>query len=181
MSTSPPNPLPLYGQQSPPTGPPLQRSRADFEGQLRLLATFYTVLASLALLVCLAGAVAIPLFAVRAVHTTATDSNGTTVDAGGPRTSVGLPVLPLEFGVLVITALSCVLPFTVAHGLRRQKPWGRTLALVEGFLIILSFPIGTALGGYTFYVLLQSGARPAYAQLSQPQSANPLRPSYPGL
>jgi len=43
-------------------------------------------------------------------------------------------------------------------GLLRRTVWGRILALVVGFLGLLNFPIGTAIGIYTGWVLLQESA-----------------------
>jgi hypothetical protein len=44
------------------------------------------------------------------------------------------------------------------YGLLRRKAWGRILAMVVGFLGLVNFPIGTAIGIYTFWVLLQGEA-----------------------
>lgn len=43
-------------------------------------------------------------------------------------------------------------------GLLRRKSWARILAVVLGILNLTNFPIGTAVGVYTLYVLLQSDA-----------------------
>jgi hypothetical protein len=51
------------------------------------------------------------------------------------------------------------IPGVVAgYGLLRRKAWGRILAMVVGFLGLVNFPLGTAIGIYTFWVLLQSAA-----------------------
>ncbi len=39
-------------------------------------------------------------------------------------------------------------------GLLRFRPWARMLALVLGILNLLNFPLGTALGVYTIWALL---------------------------
>jgi hypothetical protein len=44
------------------------------------------------------------------------------------------------------------------YGLLRRRAWGRILALVVGFLGLVDFPLGTAIGIYTFWVLLQDSA-----------------------
>jgi len=51
-------------------------------------------------------------------------------------------------------------------GLLSRAPWARTLALVVGVLSLLSFPIGTAVGIYTIWVLLSQGAEREYEQLA---------------
>lgn len=43
-------------------------------------------------------------------------------------------------------------------GLLRRAAWGRILALIVGFLSLINFPIGTAVGIYAIWVLLQGEA-----------------------
>jgi hypothetical protein len=43
-------------------------------------------------------------------------------------------------------------------GLLKRKSWARILAIVMGFLNLLNFPLGTLMGVYTIWVLLQDGA-----------------------
>lgn len=43
-------------------------------------------------------------------------------------------------------------------GLLRRASWSRPLALVVGFFDMMWFPLGTILGLYTFWVLLQDNA-----------------------
>jgi len=51
------------------------------------------------------------------------------------------------------------IPGVVAgYGLLRGKAWGRILALVVGFLGLVNFPLGTAIGIYTLWALLQDSA-----------------------
>jgi len=40
-------------------------------------------------------------------------------------------------------------------GLLRRKEWGRILVLVVSFFNIINFPLGTALGVYSFIILLK--------------------------
>ncbi len=40
-------------------------------------------------------------------------------------------------------------------GLLRRKEWGRILVLVVSFFSLISFPLGTALGVYSFIILLK--------------------------
>ena len=57
----------------------------------------------------------------------------------------------------VFTALAVLffLPGLIGGlGLLRAKPWARTIIIVLSFLIILAFPVGTALGGFGLWVLL---------------------------
>jgi hypothetical protein len=41
------------------------------------------------------------------------------------------------------------------YGLLARKPWARILAIVVGALGLVNFPLGTAIGLYTFWVLSQ--------------------------
>ena len=41
------------------------------------------------------------------------------------------------------------------YGLLTRRPWARILAIVVGILSLLNFPIGTAIGIYTLWVLTQ--------------------------
>jgi hypothetical protein len=54
------------------------------------------------------------------------------------------------------------------YGLLRRRAWGRILAMVVGFLGLVNFPLGTAIGIYTFWVLLQDAATEYFA--SSPSS-----------
>lgn len=61
---------------------------------------------------------------------------------------------------LLMAALA--IPGMVAGwGLLKQKNWGRVLGIIVGIFSLMNFPIGTAIGIYTLYVLLQEEA-PAY-------------------
>ncbi|MFN2251568.1 MAG: hypothetical protein ACK2UL_06580 [Anaerolineae bacterium] len=48
-------------------------------------------------------------------------------------------------------------------GLLRRQPWSRPLAMVVGFFDMMWFPLGTILGLYTFWVLLQESAEKCFA------------------
>ena len=48
--------------------------------------------------------------------------------------------------------------FIGAYGLLKRRMWGRYLVLVLGAMNLVNLPFGTALGIYTFWVLLQNEA-----------------------
>lgn len=59
-------------------------------------------------------------------------------------------------GLMVVLAL----PSMVAgYGLLKRKNWARVLAIILGVFNLMNFPIGTLIGIYTFWVLLQNEAR----------------------
>jgi hypothetical protein len=73
------------------------------------------------------------------------------------------PIMPLWLGAMVpviamATVIGAVLAAFVGFSLLQRKPWGRTLAIVVSILALFRFPLGTALGIYTLWVLA-----PAYS------------------
>jgi hypothetical protein len=48
--------------------------------------------------------------------------------------------------------------FIAGLGLLKRESWARILALILAFLNLVNFPLGTALGIYAFFVLLQREA-----------------------
>jgi hypothetical protein len=58
-------------------------------------------------------------------------------------------------GLIAVTGLPGIL---AGYALLTRKSWGRLLALVVGALNIPNFPFGTAIGVYTFWVLLPEDA-----------------------
>jgi uncharacterized membrane protein (DUF2068 family) len=58
-----------------------------------------------------------------------------------------LPVI--AFMTLAYAGLAAVTGWSLLN----RKPWGRTLAIVAGVLALFKFPLGTALGIYTLWVL----------------------------
>lgn len=78
---------------------------------------------------------------------------------------------PTAFGVLGIIGTIAALFFGVlalpgllaGYGLLKQQRWGQILAIVVGFLSLFNLPVGTALGIYTLFVLLQDAANDYFA------------------
>jgi hypothetical protein len=56
--------------------------------------------------------------------------------------------------------------FIAGWGLLQRESWARVVALVVGFVALLSVPLGTALGIYTLWVLLPSQSDEEYKTLS---------------
>jgi hypothetical protein len=76
--------------------------------------------------------------------------------AEDPQAVSVLSVMTTAFALLMILL---GLPGLVAgYGLLKHKPWARVLTLILGILGIVNFPLGTALGLYTLWVLLQQSA-----------------------
>jgi len=71
------------------------------------------------------------------------------------------------FSAGIVLALFGVLHLALAWGLFEREPWARMLGLVLGFLALLRFPFGTALGIYTLWVLLPETSGKEYDRLTQ--------------
>ncbi len=84
---------------------------------------------------------------------------------GWPFSHFFLPGLLTTIGVGVLVL--GVLGVATGWGLWQREPWARIAALVLGVLALLHFPIGTALGIYTLWVLLPSESAAEYARPPQ--------------
>ena len=80
----------------------------------------------------------------------------------GPPPEILGPLI-VFFGWLVL--IRGIVGVAAGVGLLQRAPWARILALIMGFLSLLSFPFGTALGIYTIWVLLSAGADEEYNRL----------------
>lgn len=75
-------------------------------------------------------------------------------DAGAAAT------LGLVGGVIAgIAALLSMPALLGGWGLLRRRPWARVLVMIVSVLNLFGFPIGTAVGGYSLWVLMQDEAR----------------------
>ena len=84
----------------------------------------------------------------------------------GPPPEVTQWLRPLiEFVGYLILAKAAA-GFIAGWGLLRREAWARVVALVVGFVALLSVPLGTALGIYTLWVLLPSQSDEEYRTLS---------------
>jgi hypothetical protein len=78
---------------------------------------------------------------------------------------------PTAMGILGIVGAVSVLFFGVmalpgmlaGYGLLRRQRWGQILGIVVGFLSLVNFPLGTVIGIYTLFVLLQQAATDYFA------------------
>lgn len=60
----------------------------------------------------------------------------------------------LAIGVLSLVSLLSIVGIIGGIGLLKMRPWGRILALIVGFISLIRIPLGTALGIYTIWVLM---------------------------
>lgn len=66
----------------------------------------------------------------------------------------------------MLMAALAVPGMVAGYGLLKRKNWGRVLAIIVGIFSLMNFPLGTAIGIYTLYVLLQEEA-PTYFAAAQ--------------
>src|SRR6266852_9400972 len=71
------------------------------------------------------------------------------------------------FTLGIVLAFFGVLHLALAWGLFEREPWARFLGLVLGFLALVRFPFGTALGIYMLWVLLPESSGKEYDRLAQ--------------
>ncbi len=78
--------------------------------------------------------------------------------AHDPDAMIAVPILGVLAAGLSVLLLVVSLPGIIAGiGLLKFQPWARMVAIVLSALNIMNFPIGTALGVYGLWVLLQPG------------------------
>jgi len=70
------------------------------------------------------------------------------------------------FSLGIFLGLFGLLHLALAWGLFERQSWARILGLVLGILALLRFPLGTALGIYTLWVLAPEPSAREYDQLS---------------
>jgi hypothetical protein len=86
---------------------------------------------------------------------------------GGPPPEVSVWLRPLITVVGWLILAKAAVGFFAGWGLLRREEWARTVALVMGFIALLSVPIGTGLGIYTLWVLLPQQSNEEYRALAQ--------------
>lgn len=86
---------------------------------------------------------------------------GDNFGGGWPTGMAGL--VPL-IGVMAVIA--SVLAAAVGYSLLTRQPWGRVLAIVAAILALVKFPLGTALGIYTLWVLAPAASAEEYDALA---------------
>ncbi len=74
------------------------------------------------------------------------------LDAGALVTSI---VSIIGMSMVIVSALTAA----AGVGLLYYQTWGRVMAIVAASLMLLKFPLGTAIGVYAFWVLLSADGR----------------------
>jgi hypothetical protein len=84
----------------------------------------------------------------------------------GPPSEILMWLRPLISVVGWLILAKAAVGFVTGWGLLQHEEWARVVALVMGFVALLSVPIGTALGIYTLWVLLPSQSEEEYKTLA---------------
>src|SRR5579859_6130348 len=82
-----------------------------------------------------------------------------------PEARAILPLVGSTVGLAL--ALLSVPGLAAGYGLLTRKPWARVLAIVVAVLGLLNFPVGTAIGIYALWVLLQTTTANYFGTSSQ--------------
>jgi hypothetical protein len=86
------------------------------------------------------------------------------VTAHDPDAQIAVPILGLIGAGIFVLLLVLSLPGVIAGvGLLKLQPWARVLTIVLSALQLLNVPIGTALGIYGLWVLLQQETERLFA------------------
>lgn len=78
---------------------------------------------------------------------------------------------PMSMGfawIAVLLGIFGVIHLILAWGLYERRQWARPLGIVIGILALIRFPLGTALGIYTLWVLLPEMSAREYEQIAVP-------------
>jgi hypothetical protein len=75
----------------------------------------------------------------------------------GPDFALGIAV---AVGIAIVAVAASIA--ATGAGLLYYKSWGRVLAIVIAVLMLVDFPVGTAIGVYALWVLLSASGREHY-------------------
>ena len=78
------------------------------------------------------------------------------------------PVHGILRAVGTVFIVGALIGIILGWGLWERRPWARTLAIVLGILALFDFPLGTALGIYTLWVMGSSNAGMEYRVIARP-------------
>ena len=137
--------------------------RTRVAGHLHLLSVFWFVMAAFWMIPT------VVMFALAAAAGAAIP-----VNAPAPARAFG-PILFLGLGILFL-AIGAARAIT-GYGLLKVLPWGRVLALIMAFLMLLDLPFGTALAVYTLWVLLPTEAGEEYQRISASRQGGYQQPA----
>ena len=140
------------GYAAPPFAPPFLRVQRN----LQIMSILWGAFAAFRVLSGLAG-----MFFLRALSHGGFFGHSFPFDSG--RNSLFSALVPFT---LVTTLALAGLSALVGYGLMQRRPWGRTFAIVMSIISLLKFPLGTALGIYTLWVLAPAASAMEYDSIA---------------
>jgi hypothetical protein len=83
----------------------------------------------------------------------------------GGVSAIVAPFLALVGTAMAVIMMVCAAPSLItAWGMLRFRPWARILGILFAAIDLFNFPVGTALGAYTLWVLLHPAAVDLFEQ-----------------
>jgi hypothetical protein len=75
-------------------------------------------------------------------------------------------IVPMLRAIGTVLLIGSAAGIAAGWGLLGKQPWARMLAIIIGCISLLDMPFGTALGVYTFWVLLPAQSEEEYRRMS---------------
>ena len=83
-----------------------------------------------------------------------TGTAGCRIFCGAPEELIAVLVVVIPTAILLLFVISALMVIG-GIGLLQHKPWARILVLILACVELIDFPIGTAVGIYSLWVLIQ--------------------------
>jgi uncharacterized BrkB/YihY/UPF0761 family membrane protein len=147
----------------------MQFQLESYAGKVKLLSLVWLLYAAVSLLAGMAG---LTFFHAFLSNHFSHWGHGPWSDGSGPPEWLGPAILRFVWLALLVRS---GLALVAAWGLHERSQWGRVVAIVAGFLSVLKFPFGTALGIWTLVVLLGYRNTTLYEQLNWNPQTGPYR------
>jgi hypothetical protein len=136
---------------------------------VRILGIIHIVLGALGLLVAL---VLLTIFGLGGAAAGAAAAHNNDPDA-----LVALPIIgAIGIGIFLLIAVFTIPGLIAGVGLLKLRPWARILTIVLSAMNLLNVPIGTALGIYGLWVLLNKDTEALFTGIAPAVPSTPLRP-----
>ena len=92
-----------------------------------------------------------------------------------PEAGMAIPILGIMgMGLLILILIGAVPGIVAGIGLLKFRPWARTLTIVLSALNLFSIPIGTAVGVYGLWTLLNSETEQPFRSTPAVQPRQPF-------
>jgi hypothetical protein len=136
---------------------------------VRILGIIHIVLGALGLLAAL---VLLTIFGLGGAAAGAAAAHSNDPDA-----MVALPIIgAIGVGIFLLIAVLTIPGLIAGVGLLKLRPWARILTIVLSAMNLLSVPIGTALGVYGLWVLLNKDTEALFRGITPVAPSAPFQP-----